>query len=80
MCHPFNSQKRKEIRNKIRENKKNLESKRFLYYAPEALKILSEVISEYKKPIKIWLEFGTLLGFYSIPRKKRIQTFTKIYY
>lgn len=64
ICHPFNPQKRKEIRNKIRENKKILESKRFLHYAPEALKVLSKAISEYKKPIKIWLEFGTLLGYY----------------
>ncbi|MBN6081960.1 phosphodiesterase [Aggregatibacter actinomycetemcomitans] len=64
ICHPFNSQKRKEIRNEIRENEKKLENRLFLSNAPEALKILSEAISKYTKPIKIWLEFGTLLGYY----------------
>lgn len=57
LFHPFNKNKRREIRANIR-------LRNFHKKAPLALIELSNAIADYKKPVKIWLEFGSLLGAY----------------
>lgn len=56
LFHPFNKQKRKELRAQIR-------LKNFHKNAPITLQHLSNILSSYK-PINVWIEFGTLLGAY----------------
>lgn len=64
LCHPFNRKKRRELRYNINLRYKNEIHQVFLEKSPKALLKLSELINNYDKPIKVWLEFGTLLGYY----------------
>ncbi|OOF69925.1 phosphodiesterase [Rodentibacter caecimuris] len=57
LLHPFNKKKRQELRH---QNHLNI----FHKFAPSAIQMFFHAVSLYSKPIKIWLEFGTLLGFY----------------
>lgn len=61
LLHPFNSQKRRQKRESLYE----LENiKTFHRYSGQALAAFSQALQEYPQPIRIWLEFGTLLGAY----------------
>lgn len=64
LFHPFNRKKRIELRNKKNGKKQEEFLTNFHNEAPKALEIFSQAIQNYSKPVRIWLEFGTLLGAY----------------
>ena len=64
LCHPFSSKKRKEKRKEIGKRREELRQKIFLENSQLIFQTLSSAIQSFNEPIKVWLEFGTLLGCY----------------
>ena len=64
LCHPFSSKNRKEKRKEIGERREAIKQKIFLENSQLIFQKLSIAIQSFNEPIKVWLEFGTLLGCY----------------
>lgn len=64
LFHPFNRQKRHELRKIFREKEHQKYLIEFHKSAPLALKKFIDAINAYPKEVKVWIEFGTLLGAY----------------
>lgn len=64
LCHPFSSKNRKEKRKEIGKRREAIKQKIFLENSQLIFQKLSSAIQSFNEPIKVWLEFGTLLGYY----------------
>lgn len=62
--HPFNKEKRHQLRSKFREKEHKNFLEEFHKQAPKVLKKFIDTVNKYDASIKIWIEFGTLLGAY----------------